>query len=73
MPEKKTTTYVCNWTVQHNGKTFEVGDEISLTDAEAERVLAAGAVRLKDEGKTEAPADKDGDKDTGGATGTTKK
>ncbi len=47
----KNSAYVAQWTVSHNGEDVPEGGTLTLTDAEAQPLLSAGAVKTKS-GKT---------------------
>ena len=45
-PKPKTSAYVAQWTVSHNGEDTAEGGVLQLTDTEAAPLLAAGAIKL---------------------------
>lgn len=36
--------YPINWPLQHNGQSYQPGEQVELTDAEAAPLLAAGVI-----------------------------
>lgn len=40
----KTTTYICTGRLRHNGKIFNEGEEIELSDEQAVELLIDGAI-----------------------------
>ena len=46
---EKTQTYVVQWSLDFDGKSYQAGDELQLDDAQADELLFAGVIELKSE------------------------
>lgn len=57
------TPYIATGTIKHSGKFYYQGDEIELTEADAEPLVRVGAVTAKPE--AEAPEAPEGADDKG--------
>lgn len=70
-PPEETAAYVAKSPIEHDGDTYDAGDEIELTEKQAEALLAVKAIERKPAKKAAAApeGDNQGGADAGAADG----